>query len=176
MIASRRRLGTTWRKSSSRLRAASDCWTDSPVTLPPGRARLTTRPPPTGSTAIGKTMGIADVACFTVETAVPFATMTSTTRPRSRRCAQVVPPTSDTRSRWCGPRSDRVHAVAPQRPAEAFEPRNPIVGSLPACCASGASGHAAAAPPIFEMKSRRLIALATPSKPCLRCSGKNANE
>src|SRR6516225_5400839 len=39
MIASRRRLRTTSRKSSSRLLAASDCWFDSPVTLPPGRAR-----------------------------------------------------------------------------------------------------------------------------------------
>src|SRR5262249_5358668 len=31
--------------------------------LPPGRARLATRPLPTGSTAVAKTMGMLDVAC-----------------------------------------------------------------------------------------------------------------
>jgi hypothetical protein len=78
MIAKRRRWGTTSRKSSTRLPARSDCWFDSPVTLPFGRARLATRPPPTGSVAIGKTMGMTAVACFTVGTASPFVTMTST--------------------------------------------------------------------------------------------------
>jgi len=37
-----------------------------------------------------------------------------------------------------------------------FAHRTPIVGSLPACCARAASGHAAAAPPSSVMKSRRL--------------------
>src|SRR5262245_37605380 len=32
-----------------------------------------------------------------------------------------------------------------------------MVGNLPVCCARAASGHAAAAPPISLMKSRRLI-------------------
>ena len=36
-------------------------------------------------------------------------------------------------------------------------PRNPMVGSLPDCCARAASGHAAAAPPSSVMNSRRLI-------------------
>src|SRR5262249_39304551 len=45
----RRRPGTTSRKSSSRLPARSVNWFGMPVTLPPGRARLTTRPAPTGS-------------------------------------------------------------------------------------------------------------------------------
>ena len=35
-----------------------------PVTLPPGRARLATRPLPTGSIATAKTIGMTDVACF----------------------------------------------------------------------------------------------------------------
>src|SRR5580693_8064119 len=72
MIAKRRRWGTTSRKSSTRLPARSDCWTDRPVMLPPGRARLATRPPPTGSVDIGKTMGMTAVACFTVGTASPY--------------------------------------------------------------------------------------------------------
>ena len=36
-----------------------------------------------------------------------------------------------------------------------FAPKNPMVGSLPACCARAASGHAAAAPPSSVMNSRR---------------------
>ena len=36
--------GQTSRNSPSRLPARSDCWADSPVTLPPGRARLATKP------------------------------------------------------------------------------------------------------------------------------------
>ena len=51
-----------------------------PVTLPPGRERLLTKPLPTGSTAKAKTMGMVDVACLTAETALPPVTMTSTLR------------------------------------------------------------------------------------------------
>src|SRR5262245_25727419 len=38
-----------------------------------------------------------------------------------------------------------------------FAPRNPMVGSLPGCCARAASGHATAAPPSNVMNSRRLM-------------------
>ena len=34
------------------------------MTLPPGRAKLATRPVPTGSAADAKTIGMTDVACF----------------------------------------------------------------------------------------------------------------
>src|SRR5262249_32213376 len=37
------------------------------------------------------------------------------------------------------------------------EPKNPMVGSLPPCCARAAWSHAAAAPPSSVMNSRRLI-------------------
>src|SRR5262245_1782640 len=47
MIANRRKLGTTSR-NSSRLPAASGHCIDRPVMLPPGRARLATRPAPSG--------------------------------------------------------------------------------------------------------------------------------
>src|SRR5262249_51314361 len=41
--------------------------------------RLVTRPVPTGSPAVAKTIGMADVACFTARTCgVPEVTMTST--------------------------------------------------------------------------------------------------
>ena len=50
------------------------------MTLPPGRARLATRPAPTGSFATAKTIGMTDVACFAAATARPAVTMTSTFR------------------------------------------------------------------------------------------------
>ncbi len=37
---------------------------DVPVTLPPGRARLATKPVPTGSPTLAITIGISRVACF----------------------------------------------------------------------------------------------------------------
>src|SRR5262244_3536956 len=40
---------------------------------------------------------------------------------------------------------------------EALAPRNPIVGSLPVCCADVLMGHVAVAPTISVMNSRRLI-------------------
>ena len=51
------------------LAGRSVCWIDRPVTLPPGRARLATRPVPTGSPASAKTIGMTDVACFAARTA-----------------------------------------------------------------------------------------------------------
>ena len=69
MIANRRRPGSTSRKSSIRLPARSVDWIDRPVTLPPGRARIATKPLPTGSTASANTIGIVEVACFAAGTA-----------------------------------------------------------------------------------------------------------
>ena len=120
MIASRRRPGTTSRKSSSRLPARSVDWSDSPVTLPPGRARLATKPVPTGSAAAAKTIGMIDVACFAARTTgVPEVTMTSTlSRTNSAAISaqrSLRPRPSDTRSRRCGPRSSRAPAAAARR-------------------------------------------------------------
>jgi len=41
------------------------------------------------------------------------------------------------------------------RVAGAAEAKNPMVGSLPACCARAASGHTAATPPSVTINSRR---------------------
>ena len=50
-----------------------------PVTFPPGRAKLSTRPTPTGSAVPPITTGIVVVACFAAKLAsVPDATMRST--------------------------------------------------------------------------------------------------
>jgi hypothetical protein len=78
-IANRLRPGITSRKSSIRLAARSPVWFDRPVTLPPGLARLATRPVPTGSPAVAKTIGMTNVACFAARTGgVECVTMTST--------------------------------------------------------------------------------------------------
>jgi antirestriction protein ArdC len=78
--------------------------------------------------------------------------------------ARCVPPPSDTRSRCCDHRSNRARAAAPQKAAThwfaaeaVIAPKNPMVGSLPGCCARATSGHAAAAPPSVAMKARRFI-------------------
>ena len=153
MIANRRRPGTTSRKSSRRLPARSVVWADRPVTLPPGRARLATRPLPTGSSASANTIGMTDVACFAARTgAAPAVTMTSTLsrtnsaaisakrslRPSAQRnsIATVRPsiqPSSRNRCTKAATQGLRAEGVA--------VPRNPMVGSLPDCCARAASGH-----------------------------------
>lgn len=43
--------------------------------MPPGRARLATRPPPSGSVAAAKTMGMADVTCFGARAPLPTVTI-----------------------------------------------------------------------------------------------------
>src|SRR5262249_8389856 len=58
-------IGTISCRSSNRLPLSSAFWADSPVRLPPGCAKLATRPEPTGS-PISATMGIVDVASFAI--------------------------------------------------------------------------------------------------------------
>ena len=53
---------------------------DSPVTFPPGRARLATSPVATGSPAIAITIGIVVVASFAAKTPTLWVTITSTFR------------------------------------------------------------------------------------------------
>ena len=55
-------LGTASLSISSLLVFSSVAKLESPVTLPPGRARLATKPAPTGSAAFAITMGMVVVA------------------------------------------------------------------------------------------------------------------
>ncbi len=55
-------LGTASLSISSLLVFSSGAKLENPVTLPPGRARLATRPAPTGSAAVAITMGMVVVA------------------------------------------------------------------------------------------------------------------
>ena len=76
--------GVASRNNSIRLPAVSVCWIDIPVILPPGRARLSTTPAPTGSIWAANTTGIVVVVRFTARTgAEAQVTMTSTLRPAS---------------------------------------------------------------------------------------------
>ena len=47
----------------------SAAWLDTPVTFPPGRAKLSTSPTPTGSATFTNTMGIVGVACLAARAA-----------------------------------------------------------------------------------------------------------
>ena len=167
-IAKRRTPGTTSRNSSNRLAAISVDWRDKPVTLPPGRAKLATRPLPIGSFAAANIIGMIDVACFAAITAaVEYVMMTSTLsrtnsaaisvkrsgRPSAQRTSSTtvrpsIQPSS--RSRWT-----KAGTHCPWT-AGAPELSNPIFGNFPDCCARAASGHAAA-PLSSVMNARRLI-------------------
>src|SRR5262245_59693136 len=134
--------------------------------LPPGRARLATRPLPTGSPAVAKTMGMIDVACFVARVCgVPDVTMTLTlsrtnsaalwaarsARPSDQRysIAMVRPSVQPSSRSRCTKAA--THSLAAER---VLWPKKPMVGSLSPCCARTASGQATAAPPSSVMNSR----------------------
>ena len=142
------------------------------MTLPPGRARLSIRPVPSGSIATANTIGMTDVACFAAGAAVPDVTMISTlsrTNSDAISAKRSLCPSAQRNSMTTVRRSIQssscsrcTNAAAHRLQDEAeAEPRNPMVGSLPACCARAASGHTAAAPPSRVMNSRRFTAIAS---------------
>ena len=89
-------LGTASLSISSLLVFSSTAKLESPVTLPPGRARLATKPAPTGSAPLAITMGIVGVAFFAANAGgVPETTIRSTFR-RTRSAAS-----SGRRSSFC---------------------------------------------------------------------------
>src|SRR5262245_16737338 len=72
------RFGAICLSSSSHLPATLNSKVMKPVALPPGRAKLSTKPAPTGSAATGNTIGTVRVTCNSGPTVeVPDATMTS---------------------------------------------------------------------------------------------------
>ena len=80
-------LGTASLSISSLLVFSSTAKPDSPVTLPPGRARLVTKPAPTGSTAFVITMGMVLVAPFAANPAGPPVIMIKSTLRRTKSAA-----------------------------------------------------------------------------------------
>ena len=157
------------RNNSSRLPVESVNCRESPVALPPGRARLWTRPLPTGSAAAAITIGIVDVAFSTARTwASPLTTMTSTpcwtysaaispargTLPSAQRysIAMVRPSTQPSSARRCFNAARLVVSAA-----GVLGPMKPMVGNFAEGWAAAASGQAAATPPSVSMNSRRLM-------------------
>jgi hypothetical protein len=173
--ANRRRLGTTSRKSSTRLLTASTLWIDKPVTLPPGRARLATSPLPTGSPLATNTIGMTNVARLAaivgrVEPVTMTLTLSRTNSsanalkrsgcPSTQRYSiSTVRPSIQPSS--CRRRTNTgVHWLSLEAEAAL---RYPMIGGFADCCARVLSGHTAAVPPRSVMKSRRLT-----RSPCRR--------
>jgi hypothetical protein len=73
--------GINSRASSSRFGPTPTFNWLTPVTLPPGRLMLATKPICTGSLLVVKTIGIVSVAAFAIRFAGVFATITETWRP-----------------------------------------------------------------------------------------------
>ena len=78
--ATRAAPGTNSRRSSNRFADTSVVKILFPVRLPPGRARLATRPSLTGSSGLTKTMGIVVVAALAANAEPPVAAITATWR------------------------------------------------------------------------------------------------
>jgi len=75
-------VGSTWCSNSSRFGATSTFNCDAPVRLPPGRARLATRPSSTGSVPMTKTIGVVELAfSAAIAGGMPNAAIKSTLRP-----------------------------------------------------------------------------------------------
>jgi len=166
--ATRVAAGTISRRSSSRFATNSVVKILIPVRLPPGRARLATRPSRTGSSATTKTMGIVVVAALAAkaERGPPVAAMTATCR-RTNSAASA-----GSRSYWPSAQRYSFATFSPSTKPASFRPwrntrrrpavmsgdlgsRNPITG-IGGCCARAASGQAAALP-MSEMNARRFI-------------------
>ena len=128
-----------------------------PVTLPPGRLRLATRPVLTGSSPARRRSGSSWLPLLAASAAAPpLATITATWR-RTKSAASA-----GSRSYWLSAQRNSIATLRPStKPgfAQALaERRHVIVASASCalekadhrhagCCARAASGHAAAAPP-----------------------------
>ena len=143
--ATRAAPGTSSRRSSSRFAVNSPLKKLIPVRLPPGRARLATRPSLTGSSPTMKTMGIVVVAALAANAAAVPPSRRSRrpagepVRPPAPAADRFDSPPSGIRS----PRSRPRHSRCPSGPGEmrADDPRyvsgdvglrNPITGIAPA--------------------------------------------
>ena len=147
-------LGTASLSISSLLVFSSSAKLESPVTLPPGRARLATKPAPTGSPAFVITMGMVVVALLAANAAgVPETTIRSTLR-RTRSAAS-----SGRRSGFCSANrysmviffpsihpsllsSCRNASTRTALPEAVLGSRKPMRKIFPVCCASSGTSKA----------------------------------
>src|SRR5260370_1119277 len=170
--ATRLSFGTASWRSWTRLALSSAKLTPSPVTFPPGRARLATSPVATGSAAWSSTMGIVPVAALAVSVdCVAVVTITSTFSatssaassgrrsgrpPAPRNSIRTARPTTQPCSRSPSTSARSIARVSGSN----FDPspvRTPIrIGRLVDCAsvARGASTRPSVAP---RRKARRLV-------------------
>src|SRR5262245_7799346 len=139
-----------------------------PVALPPGRARLSTKPPPTGSATCTKTIGTARVACSNgAKVEVPGARRTSgrnasnsaanlralsaLAAPQRKSIVTLRPTVQPNCCRPCKKAALRAWACGSSAGRLTSTPIRRIRSG---CCARAATGHTAA-PLSSVMKSRR---------------------
>src|SRR5262249_11662577 len=140
-------------------------WTK-PVALSPGRARLSTKPAPTGSATIANIIGTVRAACNNGPTcALPLAKKTpgaSATNAAAYLRVRSAPP-SDSRSANCGPRSSPIPAAVAgtprARPARPDCPQPPT-GARRSAASARPAAHA---PRAAMRKLRRPEAGRTPA-------------
>src|SRR6516164_1143040 len=170
MTAARVTCGAISLSSCSHFPAMPNSQSVNPVTLAPGRARLSTNPCPTGSGTKTNTIGMVRVAACKGPTAsLPSARITSDGSAANsaaylRVSLRVVdhrtsmralrPSVQPSACRACANTTMRACASGS---LAAIVIRMPIRRFLSACCPRAASGHAAAAPPSSVMNSRRFI-------------------
>src|SRR5262245_5882380 len=110
-------------------------------------------------------MGMTSVACINVGTAIAFVTMTLTLRWTNSVAISAIRSWRPSFQRYSiamvrpsiqpSSRSRCTKAAVHELQLDASAPRNPMVGSFPACCARAAIGQAATAPPSSATNSRR---------------------
>ena len=145
-------LGAISLSSSSHFAPKPYSYAMNPVALPPGRARLSTKPAPTGSGTITNTIGTVLVACSNGATAaLPLARMTSgASATKSTACLRVSS---------ASPAAQRVsiRTLRPIGPAQLLQPlREHRDAGLPFRIVRGQRHEHADAPhPLALLRARR---------------------
>ena len=166
--------GTSSLQQLQPLRRRAPCSKNvTPVTLPPGRARLATRPDADriadrredDRNRRGRLPWPRDApACRRASAITSTLRANQIGRQRRQPIVLALRPAVFDRER-SGPRRSRVRCSPARNAVDSARmtgssatqaPRNPITG-IAGCCARAASGHAAAAPPSSVMNSRRFI-------------------
>ncbi len=153
--------------SSSHLALVLNSNVEKPVTLPPGCARLPTKPAPTGSVTLVNTIGTVLVACCSATMAsVVEARMTSgacatNSAAYLRRSTSLAPHRisncmlrRSVQPYCCSPFRKAERRSCPSRSSACRCIRTPIRRIGPACCPIAVIGHVAA-PPSRATSSRR---------------------
>ena len=141
-----------------------------PVVLPPGRARPSTNPPPTGSATSAKTIGtVRVVRCSGPNVVLPIARMTSgssamssaaywrkrSASPSQRASIRTLRPSVQPSS--CNPCRNAIRRRDDSGSVAGSPISTPMRRTRSLCCALAAGGHDTAAPPSNVMNWRRPI-------------------